>query len=59
MTLTDIFSSTIKSIIHFHTKHLTFNFSPEITFFLKFNVAACNISLALIVFLMTINLLTF
>jgi hypothetical protein len=48
MILKESLYSISKKIMQINTKNYTFNFSDEITFFFKYSITACNVSLVLI-----------
>lgn len=59
MILQENFILFIKKIINLNTSGLNFTNSPEITFFLKYTIASCNVSLCVLIFIITLNIFFF
>ena len=50
-------STFIKNIIEINTKNFSFDYSTETTFFLKFIITSCNVSLILLLLGIVVNLI--
>ena len=57
MILITELNSFVKKIIDINSYNFKFNYSPEITFFFKYTIASCNVSLLLLVFALIINII--